>query len=82
MIYTINKIKSILRKKYMYFVKKSISLKFNHFDFNVSRLSNISSDEMYENQAPIVRTLFNYLIQRSQEDKSIENRQKRKFRKC
>lgn len=64
----------------MYFVKKSISLKFIHFDFNVS-MSNISSDEMYENQAPIVRTLFKYLIQRTQEDKSIENRQKLKFRK-
>lgn len=55
------------------FCKKSNSLKFKNFDSNVSMLSDISLDEMYKNQAPIVRTLFDCLIQCSQEDKSIEN---------
>lgn len=67
----------------MYFVKKkSNSLRFNHFDSNVRMSSDISLDEIYENQAPIVRTLFDCLAQRSQEDESIKNRQKRKFCKC
>lgn len=76
--YQINFIKDV-------FCKKSNSLKFNHFDSNVSMLSDISLDinvKLYENQAPIVRTLFDCLVQRSQEDESIKNRQKRKFCKC
>ncbi|XP_062590724.1 uncharacterized protein LOC134252300 [Saccostrea cucullata] len=64
------------------FCEKSNSLKSNQFDCDVSMLSNISLDEMYEKQAPVVRTLFDCLTQRSQEDESFENRQKRKFRKC